>query len=867
MKRSVLHILVWLLLFTIASNDINAQSYANEWINYDQQYFKIHVSQDGLYRIPYSSLVSAGIPAGSLDPRNIQIFHNGEEQYIYIHGENSSGIWDPSSYIEFYGKRNRGELDLDFYDNPDNQVNPDYSFYNDTSAYFLTWNYSTTNRRMTNVNNTDYSPYTTFAQQYCYKNKRENYTSAYYGGSTRCLFTEGEGWFDAGIIADEAPISKSISIPNLFAGTANAYFEIVVAGVPANQVTSSVPHHLKVEFLGQVRVDRTYSGYQFVKENITLTSSSLSNPIQFNFTSNDITQPDLTDRNSVSYINIKYPHTWDFESQNYFEFYLPANSSSEKDYIEVTGFNTSTSAIIYDLTNNERITVETDAGTIKALINNTNSERFLVISNQSGLKSVDRITKVSSDNKFTDYLELYPNAEYIIITHKNIWSGAQEYANYRSSCGYNVALVDVDQLYDQFAWGVRKHPAGIRRYNNKLYEISTKQRIMFLIGKSIHYSDLRNDPTIYAECLVPSAGNPSSDNLITAGLADTRFEPLVGTGRLSVSTEEGVLNYLDKVMEYESNPPEEWMKSVIHFGGGISASQQTTFANYLQSYKTIIEDTLFGGRVSTFLKTSSEPIQITQSDTIQYLINNGVSLMTFFGHASSSGFDQNIDYPENYDNTGKYPFILANSCYSGDIHLRYGGSISESWVNAVQKGSIGFLASIGEGLATYLNIYSSELYKNFAYKTYGLPVSLQIINTIKYIGNQYSTNPRVEITCHEFTLHGDPGIKINSFEKPDLTVTPALITFIPDEITTVLDSFDLRIVVKNIGRATSETFLVNISRTLPDGTQNEYTVPVYGCNYFDTIFVKIPVDRLNGPGLNSLSVFVDAGAQVDESNE
>ncbi|MDD3740817.1 MAG: hypothetical protein PHH30_06200, partial [Bacteroidales bacterium] len=190
MKRSVLHILVWLLLFTIASNDINAQSYANEWINYDQQYFKIHVSQDGLYRIPYSSLVSAGIPAGSLDPRNIQIFHNGEEQYIYIHGENSSGIWDPSSYIEFYGKRNRGELDLDFYDNPDNQVNPDYSFYNDTSAYFLTWNYSTTNRRMTNVNNTDYSPYTTFAQQYCYKNKRENYTSAYYGGSTRCLFTE-----------------------------------------------------------------------------------------------------------------------------------------------------------------------------------------------------------------------------------------------------------------------------------------------------------------------------------------------------------------------------------------------------------------------------------------------------------------------------------------------------------------------------------------------------------------------------------------------------------------------------------------------------------------------------------------------------
>ncbi|HNQ66763.1 MAG TPA: C25 family cysteine peptidase [Bacteroidales bacterium] len=867
MKKGKLYIFILLLLIIISGKYSIAQSYANEWINYNQQYFKIHISEDGVYRIPYATLLSSGIPVGSLDPRNIQIFHNGEEQYIYIHGENSSGIWDPGSYIEFYGKRNRGDLDLDFYDNPANQVNPDYSFYNDTSVYFLTWNFSTSNRRMTNHNNTEYSQYIPYAQGYCYKNIRVNYTGAYYEGSIRSLFTEGEGWFDAQVIVVDAPCSKTINVPNYFSGTANTYFEITVAGVPANQVMSSVPHHLKVEFLGQVRIDRTYSGYQFVKENITLPSSSLTNPVQFTFTANDAIQPEVPDRNAVSYINIKYPHTWDFENLNYFDFYLPINYSSEKDYIEITNFNISTPAIIYDLTNNERISVENSGGVLKALVNNTGTERFLAIANQAGLKSVDRITKVSSNNKFTDYIGLYPSADFIIITHKNLWTGAQQYASYRSTTGLNVALLDVDQLYDQFAWGVRKHPSAIRRYNDKIYELSNKQKIMFLIGKSIHYIDVRNSPTIMAECLVPSAGYPSSDNLLTAGLADTRFEPLVGTGRLSVSTNQGILNYLDKVIEYESNPPEEWMKSVIHFGGGISASEQTTFASYLNSYKLIIEDTLFGGRVSTFLKTSSEPIQITQSDSIQYLINNGVSLMTFFGHGSSSGFDQNIDYPENYYNTGKYPFILANSCYSGDIHLRGHSSISESWVNSVNKGSIGFLASVGDGLATYLNIYAGELYKNIAYKAYGMPISLQMINSIEYIGNQYPSNPRIEITCHEFTLHGDPSIRINYFEKPDLTVTPALLTFIPGEITTVADSFDLRIVVKNIGRATNETFFVSISRSLPDGTQYEYNVPVYGCNYFDTIYVKMPVDRLNGPGLNTLTVFVDAGAQVDESNE
>lgn len=844
-----------------------SQTFGNEWINYDQQYFKIHVSNDGIYRVSYSSLAAAGIPVGSIDPRGIQIFHNGEEQYIYIQGENSSGIFDPNSYIEFYGMRNRGELDLDFYDNSSNQVNPDYSFYSDTSAYFLTWSFSTSNRRFVSQGLSDFTPYVSSAQAYCYKNIRTNYTSAYYGGSTRCLFTEGEGWFDGSAITEAYPRTKTITLPEIFSGSANSFFEIAVAGASANQATSSVPHHLKVDFLGQTRIDRTYTGYQFVRENISLPSSQLSASISFLFSANDITQPDVVDRNAVSYINIKYPHTWNFENSNYFDFYLPANASTEKDYLEISNFNVASAIVLYDLTNHERITIQNSAGILKALVNHTNTERFLVLTNQSGVRAVDRISKVSSNNKFVDYVGLHPFADYLIITHSSLMPEAQQYADYRTSTGLNVVLADVGQLYDQFAYGVNKHPAGIRRYNAKLYSLSDKQKIMFLIGKSIHYNMIRNSPVIYSECLVPSGGSPSSDNVLTAGLGGTNFDPLVGTGRLSVGNGQGVLNYLNKVMEYESNPTEEWMKTILHFGGGTNASEQSTFASYLDNYRLTIEDTLFGGTVSTFLKNSSEPIQITQSDSITHLINNGATLLSFFGHASASGFDQNIDYPENYNNTGKYPFILANSCFSGDIHQRYFASISESWVNSNQKGSIGFLASVGQGLASYLNIYSSELYKNFAYKSYGQPISIQMINTIKYAYNLYPDNPNVEITCHEFTLHGDPAIVINSAEKPDLTINPSLLSFTPNDITTVIDSFDLRIVVKNIGRATSDTFLVNVGRTYPDGTSDEYVIPVYGCNYLDTVYLKLPVNRLIGAGLNSLSVFVDAGAQIEELNE
>jgi hypothetical protein len=864
LKKYLMIILV-LNLFSVGK--IIAQDYGNEWIDYDQQYFKIHVSEDGLYKITYSELLAAGMPVNVIDPRGVQLYYKGEEQYIYIHGEGTSGIFDPAGYIEFHGIRNRGEQDEAFFDDLSNRVNSDYSFYNDTSAYFLTWNFTTANRRITAVNQTDYAPYISAAQAYCYKNIRNNYVATYYWGSTQSFFTEGEGWFDNSIITEETPKTKLISLTGIYSSTAIAEIEVAVVGAPANQPTSSVSHHLKVEFLGQVRIDEMYSGYEFIRKTIDMPANQLSSTMQFDFTSNDITQPDINDRNVVSYINIRYPHIWNFDNSDYFEFILPANGAVEKDYLEIENFNTGTSIYLHDLTNHERIIVNGTSGVLKALVNHTDSEREMVMCNQSGYKSVDRITKISSNNKFIDYYNQNPNAGYLIVTHKNLWSSCEQYAAYRNSNGYNVLIMDVDHLYDQYAYGVNKHPVAMRNIVRRFYDDSGKPRFLFLVGKSIHFRMVRNSSTYFANCLVPSAGNPSSDNLITAGIDGNSYNPVFGTGRLSVFTNDQVLEYLDKVMTYESNLTDEWMKRIVHFGGGSNVSEQTTFAYYLSNYETIIEDTLFGGIVSTFLKSSSEPIQITQSDSVRDLINTGATMLTFFGHGSTTGFDQNIDFPENYNNRDKYPFILANSCFAGDLHQITSASVSESWINIANLGAIGFLATTGSVVASYLNIYSSELYKEIAYKAYGQPVSLQILNTCKVTEEAYSNNVRMEISCHEFTLNGDPAIVLNAHDKPDLTITADLISFIPDEITTVIDSFDVRIVIKNLGRSVQDTFLVYTDRTYAGGGTDHVQSSVYGCNYLDTIYVRLPVDMQNGPGLNSLRVFVDAGGQIDELSE
>ncbi|MCO6489735.1 MAG: hypothetical protein J5I98_15070, partial [Phaeodactylibacter sp.] len=111
--------------------------YGNEWIRYDQQYFKIMVAEDGLYRIPYETLAVGGLPVEDIDGSRYQLWRLGEEQPLYV---SQPGPLGPGGFIEFYGEKNRSELDRHLFRNPgDEMLNPWYSLFTDTAAYFLTW--------------------------------------------------------------------------------------------------------------------------------------------------------------------------------------------------------------------------------------------------------------------------------------------------------------------------------------------------------------------------------------------------------------------------------------------------------------------------------------------------------------------------------------------------------------------------------------------------------------------------------------------------------------------------------------------------------------------------------------------------------
>ncbi len=172
--------------------------YTNSWINFSQPYYKIPVTQNGIYRLTYANLEAAGFPVNSVDPRNIQVFHRGQEQSIYVKGQADSHF-DPSDYLEFFGQRNDGTLDSSLYVPTSFQPHKFYNLYSDTTAYFLTYNSFTSrglrmdSTQFVNVSNLP-------AETYQYAQRLYVYHDQYSAGFTvddvtqSTYFDQGEGW-------------------------------------------------------------------------------------------------------------------------------------------------------------------------------------------------------------------------------------------------------------------------------------------------------------------------------------------------------------------------------------------------------------------------------------------------------------------------------------------------------------------------------------------------------------------------------------------------------------------------------------------------------------------------------------------------
>ena len=307
------------------------------------------------------------------------------------------------------------------------------------------------------------------------------------------------------------------------------------------------------------------------------------------------------------------------------------------------------------------------------------------------------------------------------------------------------------------------------------------------------------------------------------GLNGNPSQPAIATGRLAARTATEVSDYLAKVIELEqaqaSNAAtytvnnKSWQKRIIHFAGGNDADENDDFKGYLSGYQSYAEDVSFGADVALFSKTSSQVIQQLNADSVRQLLRDGAAVMTFFGHASNNSFDISVDDPSLWENKGRYPFVIANSCYTGNIHrfVAEVGSVSENYVLTPSEGAIAFIATPDLSFQGSLDRYTNRLYYQFSSGMYGETIGRQMQQTAGDI-NQSQTK-EFETVALEMTLHGDPGLRIYPHEKSELVVNDyelgPLLSFEPTQLTTEIDSFDLVIDLRNLGRSTNDTFSIS----------------------------------------------------------
>lgn len=864
-----------LIAFLLQSAFAFSQPYGNEWVNASQPHFKIKIVHEGVYRINYQvlndALAAQGFSLGSIDPRNFQMFARTEEQHIYVEGE-SDGSFDQNDFIEFYAYGNDGQFDDDVYfESATQNANPYYSLINDTIWYFLTWNNSLNNARMTLETDVNFSGYT--SSPYVLRDEiDELHDTYYYGenyvltGTTSPLYTGGEGWYGYYFDAGWTDSFWNLSTSNNYDQGPDAEIEISMVGLSNDNKNL----HIEGPSISFDTVMEKFNCYRF---NFTSPTSVLgNNTTNFTFSINN-TPANYAYRALVAYVKVRYPQTPNMGGGQTAKFIVPDNPNypaQQKSRVQLSGYSQS-NPWLYDLTNHKRITVSGNQFLIPD--NGTLKECYLT---HQALISTNTITEITPAGKggtpyFTDFSALNTSTDYFVIGHPTMYNEVLQYAAYRNASGYDALGLDANEVYSQFGWGIEKHPLAFRKLAQWALDNLTAPKDIFLAGKAVNGVIARNDPALFAEIRVPSLGYPPSDNSITAYLGNNTYleETGIPVGRLAATDPQQITEYLDKIMEYEALPVDLWMKKILHFSGGGTEADVTQIRSFMDSYKYIIEDTLFGGSVQTFQKTSSQPFQITQVDSIIELINAGVQMTNFFGHGSAVGFDVSIDHPSLFSNdNGKYPFMIANSCYAGDIHRPASEptSISEEWVLEPQGGALGFLATIGPGNKFYLNNYCTEFYHSVSHYEYGNTIGWQMKRAIRE--NAQPLNYVTRLHNLEYTLHGDPALNITNRLLPDLMVDEQSIWFEPEEVTTEMSEFEMNIKITNLGAAFADSFIVRITRQLPTG-QTDFTLDTLHppVNYIDTFSVFIPIDLIDGLGINQLCVSLDDGQYIDELSE
>ena len=424
------------LIFSIHAGMHAQRKYGNEWINYNQTYYKIKVVQNGIYRLSYSDLRNAGLNVDTLNPTHLQLFFRGAETAIYL-SSGSKTSFGSGDYIEFYGQGNDGALDSVLYLNPADDINKSYSMYTDTAAYFLTIGSSVSNLRYA-VSNKTYggNPALTYVcEQDMYLH------DAYYDGVpidptinfTGSDYNAGEGWMGANLTCFNynSPVLKNYTInlissytPNDTTNLPKPELELLIYG-KSDVANQNPDHHLEIlSYPGKSLLwDTVFDGFKTIHKYIKRNWSDVYGKTQQTYYIEAAGQKPpsgtaTSDEVALSFMKLHYQNQFNINPMNpNLAFnYMNASGGSQTDFNFTANTSPATTKylVLYDITNHIRTSVVPFSGknVTFGIDNMNNPASYILIDTTTALKvlSVNQVNFIKPNYGL--------NYNYIIITHK-----------------------------------------------------------------------------------------------------------------------------------------------------------------------------------------------------------------------------------------------------------------------------------------------------------------------------------------------------------------------------------------------------------------------------------------------------------------
>jgi uncharacterized repeat protein (TIGR01451 family) len=364
-------------------------------------------------------------------------------------------------------------------------------------------------------------------------------------------------------------------------------------------------------------------------------------------------------------------------------------------------------------------------------------------------------------------------ADYIIIAPFGLISAAQVLADYRKTQGYKTMVVDIENIMNEFNYGIPS-PEAIKKFLSYAYSNwKTAPRYVVLAGDgSMDYKD--NLGLGYGGNLIPSRMVPTSSGLFVSDnyLADFNGDhvPEIAIGRLPVIAPDELLTVINKIKTYESVPGN---KKVV-----LLADTPDVEAGDFISDSEALEAVFPAGYTFNRIYLYNPADIDAARDALFAAINNGAAFFNYVGHAGPNqlsnsylsqlsnsyiGLINHYTNPEYYmddlplfTNAGVLPVMTAMTCLVGNFSDPYQSTLTEALVLKAGGGVVATWAPTGLSDDAEASILNREFYMAF-FISGGKPA---IGDVVRKALSAYKSQGTMPFMMDIYNILGDPALRM-----------------------------------------------------------------------------------------------------------